>query len=98
MKKIPDNLMSDEAVEDFINELEILAGLRHPNIVLMLGACIEKDGRMAIVSEYAANGSVNTVLTNPEMRSTLTLGRRAQFGLDCAFAMLYLHKLNIVHW
>lgn len=97
VKKIPDSLISDEAVGDFLSELEILASLRHPNIVLMLAAVVEANGRMAIVSELCARGSVNSVLTNKSLQPELTLGRRSHFALDCAYAMLYLHKLNIVH-
>jgi hypothetical protein len=97
VKKIPDSLISDEAVGDFLSELEILAGLRHPNIVLMLAAVVEAGGRMAIVSELCTRGSVNSVLTNKSLQAELTLGRRSHFALDCAYAMLYLHKLNIVH-
>jgi hypothetical protein len=97
VKKIPDSLISDEAVGDFLSELEILASLRHPNVVLMLAAVVEASGRMAIVSELCARGSVNSVLTNKTLQPELTLGRRSHFALDCAYAMLYLHKLNIVH-
>jgi hypothetical protein len=98
VKKLPENLISEEAVGDFLSELEILAGLRHPNIVLMIGAVISDDGgRMAIISELCSRGSVNSVLQNAALQSELTLGRRAHFALDCAFAMLYLHKLNICH-
>mmetsp|Transcript_2586 Transcript_2586/g.4216 ORF Transcript_2586/g.4216 Transcript_2586/m.4216 type:complete len:452 (+) Transcript_2586:1-1356(+) len=93
VKKIPDELISDEAIEDFVGELEILAGLRHPNIVLMMGAAIEPDGRMAIVSEYCPNGSAHDALRHYDV----PLKTRAHLALDCAYAMLYLHKLNIVH-
>jgi serine/threonine protein kinase len=29
--------------EDFLKELEILSGLKHPNIVLYMGICITTD-------------------------------------------------------
>jgi serine/threonine protein kinase len=44
-------------MEDFVNELEILASLRHPNIVLMMGAVVEEN-RLAIVSEVCILGVV----------------------------------------
>lgn len=48
-----------EAVRDsFIRELHMLATLRHPNIVQLMGYCIQDD-RGYLVLEHAANGSLD---------------------------------------
>lgn len=45
-------LENKEEIEDFARNLKILAGIRHPNIVLMMGFAIEGNKYGYIVSEY----------------------------------------------
>ena len=41
--------------------------LRHPNIVLLMGACLNPLNQVVIVTEYAAKGNLKDVL--PEIKS-----------------------------
>jgi len=43
---------------DMINEITIISHLRHPNLVLFLGACTVGNEPLVIVSEYMAGGSL----------------------------------------
>ena len=39
-----------KAAEDFVKEVEMISNLRHPNIVLYMGACIHK-GKYLMITE-----------------------------------------------
>jgi len=53
-------------LEEFKAEINLLKGMRHPNICLYMGACVDPPNR-AIVTELAANGSVWDALRLPLM-------------------------------
>lgn len=44
------------ARRDLMNEVAVLSTLRHPNLVLFLGACVDFDA-LLILSEYIENGN-----------------------------------------
>lgn len=39
---------------DMVNEVSTVSHLRHPNLVLFLGACTQGDEPLLILNEYAA--------------------------------------------
>ncbi|CAJ1942400.1 unnamed protein product [Cylindrotheca closterium] len=51
-------------LEEFKAEINLLKGMRHPNICLYMGACVHPPNR-AIITELAANGSVWDALRLP---------------------------------
>jgi serine/threonine protein kinase len=58
-----------------------------------MGAVIEID-HMAIVTEFCMNGSVDDIIQH----TRLTFEEKVKFVLDAALGMLYLHKMEIVHF
>jgi|JI6StandDraft_1071083.scaffolds.fasta_scaffold08999_4 serine/threonine protein kinase len=46
-----------ESLDDFLKEVEILNNLRHPNVVLYMGMCIQIS-RYSLVTEYLEEGSL----------------------------------------
>tara|TARA_B000000477_G_scaffold93550_1_gene80570 strand:- start:1677 stop:2636 length:960 start_codon:yes stop_codon:yes gene_type:complete len=44
---------------DFINEIEVISHLRHPNLILFLGACTMTDP-LLLLYEYVDNGALDT--------------------------------------
>jgi serine/threonine protein kinase len=56
--------VSKAMVKNFRDEVRVMAALRHPNVVLFMGACT-KPPRMAIVMEFMALGSLFDVLPLP---------------------------------
>ncbi|CAM9162061.1 unnamed protein product [Chrysoparadoxa australica] len=57
----------DEAmINDFRGEVEMLAALRHPNIVMIMAACVDPPHR-AIVTELVSRGSLWGVLRDPQI-------------------------------
>ena len=65
--------------------------LRHPNIVLFLGACI-KPPNLGLVLEYCTRGSLWSVLQNHEI--DLKWEDRKKIALDKAKGVFYLHSFN----
>ena len=51
---------------EFRKETQILVSLRHPNIILFMGACFEKN-HLAMVTEFMPHGSLHTVLHNQKI-------------------------------
>jgi serine/threonine protein kinase len=86
-------------MDSFRQEIAVLSGLRHPNIVAFLAACtIPPD--ICIVEELAEGGSLHAKLhgvSGSENRCRpLPAGAVIRLAIDVAKAMVYLHP-NIVH-
>ncbi|XP_073272490.1 serine/threonine-protein kinase CTR1 [Primulina huaijiensis] len=87
-----------ERFKDFLREVAIMKRLRHPNIVLFMGAVTEPSN-LSIVTEYLSRGSLYKLLHKPGAREALDEKRRLSMAFDVAKGMNYLHKRNppIVH-
>ncbi|KAL1545745.1 copper transport protein ctr1 [Salvia divinorum] len=87
-----------ERFKDFIREVAIMKRLRHPNIVLFMGAVTEPPN-LSIVTEYLSRGSLYRLLQKPGAREVLDEKRRLSMAYDVAKGMNYLHKHNppVVH-
>lgn len=88
--------MSAKLITDLRNEVELLCKLRHPNIVLFMGACTEPE-TPCIVTEYLGRGSLANILGDESV--DIDWGLRLQIGIDCARGMAYLHSRHpvIIH-
>jgi serine/threonine protein kinase len=88
--------MSAKLITDLRNEVELLCKLRHPNIVLFMGACTEPE-TPCIVTEYLGRGSLANILLDESVE--MDWGLRLQIGIDCARGMAYLHSRHpvIIH-
>lgn len=58
------NRLPDQLMNSFTEEVDMIARLRHPNICLFLGVCLEQS-HMAIVTELVSRGSLWDVLRVP---------------------------------
>ncbi|CAO2824088.1 unnamed protein product [Amaranthus hypochondriacus] len=87
-----------ERCNEFLREVAIMKRLRHPNIVLFMGAVTEPPN-LAIVTEYLCRGSLYRLLHKSGGKEVLDERRRLSMAYDVAKGMNYLHKRNppIVH-
>ncbi|KAJ1419498.1 Serine-threonine/tyrosine-protein kinase, catalytic domain [Sesbania bispinosa] len=87
-----------ERFKEFLREVAIMKRLRHPNIVLFMGAVTEPPN-LSIVTEYLSRGSLYRLLHRPGAKEVLDERRRLGMAYDVAKGMNYLHKRNppIVH-
>lgn len=100
-----------EILQEFGSEVRLLARLRHPNCLLLVGLVLER-GNLALVSEYCAKGSLWHVLHRHD--PALNTACRMEIGaaavvlfplvlssltpvMQMAAALEYLHASSVVH-
>ncbi|XP_077296884.1 tyrosine-protein kinase Fer isoform X2 [Arctopsyche grandis] len=86
--------LPDEQKKTFLQEGRILKQYDHPNIVRLIGICVQKQPIM-IVMELVTGGSLLTFLRN--RASSLTLKQLLGMCLDAAAGMRYLESKNCIH-
>lgn len=87
-----------ERFEEFRREVSIMERLRHPNIVLFMGA-VTQPPNLSIVTEYLSRGSLYKLLRMHDAGVILDDWQRLNMAYDVAKGMNYLHQLKppIVH-
>ncbi|CAA7397100.1 unnamed protein product [Spirodela intermedia] len=98
VKILMDQDFHPERLKEFRREVAIMKSLRHPNIVLYMGAVTEPSN-LSIVTEYLSRGSLYRLLHRPGAREMLDERRRLNMAYDVAKGMNYLHMRSpaIVH-
>nr|XP_020844246.1 STE20-like serine/threonine-protein kinase isoform X2 [Phascolarctos cinereus] len=85
---------SEEELEDYIMEIDILAGCDHPHIVQLLDA-LYWEGKLWILIEFCPGGAVDAIIL--ELEKGLT---EVQIQVVCKQmlqALEYLHGSKIIH-
>nr|AYQ93032.1 U-box domain-containing protein 35-like protein [Lupinus angustifolius] len=73
----------------FQQEVEVLSSMRHPNMVLLLGACPEYG---CLVYEYMANGSLDDCLFRRGKVPALPWQLRFRIAAEIATGLNFLHQ------
>eukprot|EP00002_Diphylleia_rotans_P031219 TRINITY_DN6477_c0_g1_i6.p1 TRINITY_DN6477_c0_g1~~TRINITY_DN6477_c0_g1_i6.p1 ORF type:complete len:1093 (+),score=163.52 TRINITY_DN6477_c0_g1_i6:121-3399(+) len=96
IKKLTSAAIEKGSLVDFKQEISVMVGLRHPNILLYMGACFHPQ-MTCLVCEFMEKGSLYDVLMD-EMRP-LSYQTKVQYLLDIAKGMQYLHNSTppIIH-
>uniref|UniRef100_A0A8B9EU04 non-specific serine/threonine protein kinase n=1 Tax=Anser cygnoides TaxID=8845 RepID=A0A8B9EU04_ANSCY len=85
---------SEEELEDYAVEIEILAGCDHPNITKLLDA-LYWDGRLWILVEFCPGGAVDAAIL--ELEKGLTEEQIRAACKQLLLALQYLHGCKIIH-
>ncbi|CAN6451527.1 unnamed protein product [Victoria cruziana] len=98
VKKLYEN--NYKRVEQFMNEIAILSGIRHPNLVCLYGCTSRHSRELLLVYEYVNNGTVGDHVHG--LRSNgghLTWKVRLSIAVETAEALAHLHRLEppIIH-
>ncbi|AQK96174.1 lycopene epsilon cyclase1 [Zea mays] len=75
--------------KQFLQEVEVLSCIRHPNMVLLLGACPEYG---CLVYEYMDHGSLEDRLFRRGGTPPLAWAQRFRIAAEIATALLFLHQ------
>ncbi|XP_021817369.1 putative receptor-like protein kinase At4g00960 [Prunus avium] len=90
---------STQGVQEFQNEVVLVAKLQHRNLVRLLGFCLEGEETL-LVYEYVSNKSLDHFLFEPTKREQLNWLRRCIIIGGIARGVLYLHedsRLRVIH-
>ncbi|KAI9102966.1 hypothetical protein K1719_023405 [Acacia pycnantha] len=75
--------------KQFFQEVEVLSTIRHPNMVLLLGACPEYG---CLVYEYLENGSLDDRLFRKDNTPPIPWKLRFQIAAEIATGLHFLHQ------
>ncbi|KAG6642644.1 hypothetical protein CIPAW_09G154200 [Carya illinoinensis] len=90
---------SGQGIEEFKNEIAIIAKLQHRNLVRIIGYRIQGEEKM-LIYEYLPNRSLDTFIFDETKRSLLDWGKCFEIICGIAQGILYLHqdsRLRIIH-
>lgn len=96
MKRLHEN--SYRRVQQFTNEVEILARLVHPNLVSLYGCTSNHSHELLLAYEYVSNGAVADHLHGNQAKDgKLSWHIRMNIAVETASALRYLHISDIIH-
>ncbi|XP_062154482.1 wall-associated receptor kinase-like 14 isoform X2 [Alnus glutinosa] len=78
------------SIDQVLNEIKLLSSVSHPNLVRLLGCCIE-EGEQILVYEYMPNGTLSQHLQR-ERSNGLPWTIRLTIASETANAIAYLHS------
>ncbi|ETW05238.1 TKL protein kinase [Aphanomyces invadans] len=97
VKRLLQKRRNDHDVCIFLGDTRLLAVLRHPNIVAVLGVSWQSKKNIEVVLEYLDGGSLRHLLTSSSPLSMGWLGTKQSIAMDVIDGLVYLHQEEIIH-
>eukprot|EP01125_Pyxidicula_operculata_P020107 TRINITY_DN735_c0_g1_i2.p1 TRINITY_DN735_c0_g1~~TRINITY_DN735_c0_g1_i2.p1 ORF type:complete len:765 (+),score=123.45 TRINITY_DN735_c0_g1_i2:291-2585(+) len=90
--KIIKNGVDKSNIQKILEELRLMRQLKHPNIVLLIGMCVNSENQIMIVTEYASRGDMSACL-----KKIKSITIRIKIIADVAAGLCWIQKYNITH-
>lgn len=91
---------SKQGTNEFLTEINVISNIRHPNLVELIGCCVEENHRI-LVYEYLENNSLASALLGSKSKDYfLDWPKRAVICVETAIGLAFLHEEaepHIVH-
>ncbi|XP_050381467.1 putative serine/threonine-protein kinase [Argentina anserina] len=90
---------SKQGANEFLTEINTISRIQHPNLVELVGCCVEDNNRI-LVYEYLENNSLASSLLGSRSRVSLDWPQRVVICLGTATGLAFLHdeaEQHIVH-
>ncbi|KAJ0962264.1 hypothetical protein J5N97_030092 [Dioscorea zingiberensis] len=88
VKRLTRGLSDEQREKEFLTELGIVSHVRHPNVSVLVGFCIEDD--LHLIFEFSCHGSVSSHL-HEENSPPLSWKLRYKIAVGTARGLHYLH-------
>ncbi|KAM0866313.1 hypothetical protein ACQ4PT_042736 [Festuca glaucescens] len=85
--------VDESRTKDFVQELVILCRIDHPNIVKLLGCCLQYEAPI-LVYEFVQNRTLKELLHPKNRACNVTLGTRLKIAAQSAGALAHLHSAD----
>ncbi|KAL6127556.1 hypothetical protein ACLB2K_070921 [Fragaria x ananassa] len=76
--------------KQFINEMIVLSGIKHRNVVRLLGCCLETKTPI-LVYEFVSNGTLYEHIHKKKGQGPLSFEQRVKIAAETAGSLAYLH-------
>ena len=84
----------EEAMARLVREARTVAGLQHPNIVMLYGTKKLEDNSLALIMQYVPGRSLKDLI---RAQGPLTCAQAGHVLVDVGRALSYAHRRRIVH-
>jgi eukaryotic-like serine/threonine-protein kinase len=100
MKSLHANLNKEEFIQQFIQEVKIIGGLEHPNIIPIYDFGIH-DGNLFYIMKFIKGKTLREIIqhlrVNREVHSIYTWNVRVHIIQQICEALEYAHNNNVIH-